>query len=109
MSEIITFLIFALGSIGMTHIIVDGAIFEHPRKWIRSKFPNGNHFVRKIIGCYQCTGFWVGMLLGASLITFNPLFIFACGCASSFLSDWAAIHLNSLEAQSVLGTLDDEE
>ena len=108
MMDISLFLVFAFGSIGMTHIIVDGAIFDKPREWLRNKFPQ-DHFITKLTGCYQCTGFWVGVVMGAALVSYNPLVFFACGCASSFLSDWAAIYLNSLEANTALSNLDENE
>lgn len=37
MEAIVVFTIFALGSIGMTNIIVDSKIFATPRKWLEEQ------------------------------------------------------------------------
>lgn len=46
-----------------TTIIVNGAIFDQPRRYFLVKMP----FIGKLLSCVQCTGFWVG------LVIFSPL------------------------------------
>ena len=105
-----TLLLFAAATIGMTHIIVDSTLSAPMRDWIASK--ERLSLISKLVECYQCCGFWVGIFMGAIVFTtFNPLVLFACGCASSFLSVWGAGHIAYLEAVSMidLGDIDDDE
>ena len=98
MTEMINFLIYVLGTIGMSHIIVDGSIFETPRNYIIKTFPNS---LGKLISCYACTGFWCGIIAGLICFT-NIGLIFLCGCAGSFLSSTGALFLNILETKIVI-------
>jgi len=47
-----------IGKIGITHIIVDGKIFEGLRKWVKSK----SEFAGEAVSCHQCCGTYVGLL-----------------------------------------------
>lgn len=100
--------LFAFGTVGLTLILVDGAIFQRPRKWLKTgwrvrRFPT----LAGILRCYMCCGFWSGLLTGWFLIP-CPLIclvilpawglptvclrphVFACGVAGSLLSaTWA--------------------
>jgi hypothetical protein len=86
-------LLFILGVIGMTHIIVDGEISEPVYKWIVPRLP----VVARIMDCYQCAGFWCGLALGLALLSYRPLVVFAAGCAGSFLAQLGWLVLDSLE------------
>lgn len=103
--ELANVIIFILASIGMTHIIVDGTIFDGVRGWLKKKL---SEKVYSLFECYQCAGFWCGMVAGYFTIAiFMPfwtqVFItFFCGCAGSYLSALAAIHMNALEARTVI-------
>lgn len=94
-----------LAGIGLSHLVVDGSIFSRPRGWIVS---NGPDWLKKLVTCYQCTGFWTGLITGLiSGIFINewtaelagryfaiPLFY---GFAVSYLSMSAAAMLNYLD------------
>ncbi len=86
-------LLFILGVVGMTHIIVDGEISEPVYQWIKPRLP----IVARVMDCYQCAGFWCGLALGAALLGRNPLVVFAAGCAGSFLAQLGWLVLDSLE------------
>jgi len=86
-------LLFILGVIGMTHIVVDGEISEPVYKWIAARLP----VVARIMDCYQCAGFWCGLVLGLALLSYRPLVVFAAGCAGSFLAQFGWLVLDSLE------------
>jgi hypothetical protein len=90
--------IFILASIGMTHIIIDGSIFQFLRDWIKNNLPEK---IAKLFECYMCLGFWCGVFMGASLLTTDPVQVFACGCAGSILSQLMAVVLNLLEASII--------
>ena len=106
-----TALLFVLGTIGMSHIIVDGKIFQGVRALLERTLPD---FVCEVFRCYQCCGFWCGLFVGYFTLTggLQPWYwliaqTFVCGCAGSFLSAWGAVYLNVLEAKMVIDYKDD--
>lgn len=102
MKELILFLI---GSVGMTHIIIDGSIFNGPRVFLKNNIPS---YLHNLFECYMCCGFWCGVALGYFLITDNFYLIFACGCTSSLLSQLHANILNVLESITIKFTNDEK-
>lgn len=86
-------ILFILGVIGMTHIVVDGEIGEPVYEWIKPRLPR----VARAMDCYQCAGFWCGLTLGVVLLSHNPLTVFAAGCAGSFLGQLGWLVLDALE------------
>lgn len=61
--EIFYFMIVAYG---MANILVYGKIFDKPRNWVTSN----SEFLKKLLSCIFCTGWWVGVYL--SLLLFSP-------------------------------------
>ena len=62
-----TLLLFAFATIGLTNILVHGRILDllmikgiSIRDWMTT--PN---FSKELLGCYECTGFWAGMICGS--------------------------------------------
>ena len=56
----------------ITSILVNGSIFDGLRNYLLVKQP----IFAKLLSCMQCSGFWVGILLGSlatSGIVYNPL------------------------------------
>jgi len=99
-------LLFMLGVIGMTHIIVDASIFQWLRDFLDTTLPEK---ISKLIHCYQCTGFWCGLLCGWAAfpgVTWQQIFL--AGCAGSVLANFMAIYMNYLEARTII-TLDDNK
>ena len=100
---------FVVSTIGMSHIIVDGSILSWLRTLVKA-------FAKKIrvpklggvVDCYLCCGTWCGFFMGWIWITNSPLEIFACGCAGGFLSNFAAVVLNWLEAATIVNLPQDE-
>jgi len=109
---IATLLFFICAVIGFTNIVVDPATIFQPFRDFVTKKAKGDtksaatfflwKWFDKMLSCYQCTGFWVGIICGSILITLNPLYLFMCGVAGSFIATWGATYLNYLEAQSVV-------
>lgn len=101
--------LFVLGSIGLTHVIVDSAIFAPVRSWLEKWLPSS---VYKVFECYQCCGVWVGWFLGALLFGVPEVLAgnywlaavqtFVAGFAASFVSYGAAVMLTYFEANSVI-------
>jgi hypothetical protein len=50
----------------------------------------------------------VGFLFGYILVGKDPLVVFSCGMAGSFLATVSATYMNYLEAKSIIGTDLDE-
>ena len=88
-----------IASVGLTHIVVDGSIFAGLRGWVAN---SGMEWLKKLITCYQCSGFWAGVVLGLLLQPFGrdlwwflqPL---AFGLATSYAAMAAAALLNYLD------------
>jgi hypothetical protein len=89
-------ILFILGTIGLTNIIVDSSLFKPIRAWAKGEvqFKEATYiFVHpsfgKLLSCYQCCGVWIGWVIGLLLFSDWQLIIVA-GFASSFLSELAA-------------------
>ena len=96
--------LFILGCIGFSHIIIEGKIFESTRNWLKKWLPNALY---SLLECYQCTGFWAGMF--CSYFTFHEITwtqVFVGGCAGSFLSAAGALIMNYLEAKTIVNLED---
>jgi len=86
-------ILFILGVVGMTHIIVDGEVSKPVHQWIKPRLP----VLARIMDCYQCAGFWCGLVLGLALLSHQPLIVVAAGCAGSFLAHLGWLVLDSLD------------
>jgi hypothetical protein len=86
-------ILFILGVVGMTHIVVDSEISEPVYEWIKPR----SSFIARIMDCHQCAGFWCGVALGLALLSYNPLDVFAAGCTGSFLAQLGWLVLDCLE------------
>lgn len=94
----INLILFLVGSVGMTHIIIDGSIFDKPRRFLKNNLPE---YLHNLFECYMCCGFWCGVIMGSLIITDKIPLIFACGCTASALSHLHATVLNTLESISI--------
>lgn len=100
MISISSLILFILCVVGFTNIIVDPATIMQPvRDFIEKRC---HPWLNKLVSCYQCTGTWVGFFCGYILISKDPVVVFLCGMAGSFIATFAATYLNYLEAQSVI-------
>ncbi len=96
-------ILFALSTVGLSHIIVDGSIMEWFRQLVKSTSTKvGLSSFGSVVDCYLCCGTWTGFLMGAIWISYNPFVIFACGCAGGFLANFAAVILNWIEASTIV-------
>lgn len=92
------FLIYILIGWGVTDILVNGSILNPLRNYILVRIP----FLYKLFSCIQCSGFWVGILLGflsVINITTTPLqnyHWFAQILGSGFLISGISVVINSI-------------
>lgn len=104
----VNFLLVCLSSVGLTHIIVDSSIFNPIRNFITQRENIvGFGFLSKIITCYQCCGMWAGVFCGWIIFQDNLSLLLLYGFIGSFLSSFAAIIFNYLEAQTVMSVKDE--
>jgi hypothetical protein len=89
-------LLFAFGTIGLTHILSDGDIFQPIREKIAAN--KKLQWLSKLIECYQCCGFWAGLFVGLLIFGFNPPVVLVCGFASSFLARLGGNYLDYLDS-----------
>lgn len=108
--DFVNLLFFSVSTIGMCHIVVDGSILSGFReffKWIAEKAHTPK--LGGVVDCYLCAGTWCGFFMGWVWITNDPFQIFACGCAGGFMSNFAAVILNYLEAATVVNISTEQE
>jgi hypothetical protein len=104
------FLLMLLGAVGMTVIIVEGAIFVPVKTFLKRFIPEA---IMKVLDCHQCCGFWSGLIM--SLFFLQPLdgidFTvtlynlgknFAVGCATSLLAVFWATFMLFLESKTTI-------
>lgn len=107
-------ILYILSTIGLTNILVHGSIFniiqvqdKSLRDWAKDKM--GESF--RVFECYECTGFWAGMICG--LIVFPsswwylPLYGFAGSVIAQTYID--IIDLLRSKISFVLGGDDEEQ
>jgi ammonia channel protein AmtB len=100
-----------LGSVGMTTIIVEGAIFVPVKNFLKKFMPE---YIMKLLDCHQCCGFWSGLFISLFFLPpwhLGPEFIdvfvglgknFASGCASSLLSVFWATTMLFIESKTTI-------
>lgn len=114
MNYLLQTVVFLFGCVGMTQIIVESSISLKIKNLIKTWSPAFlrpvSGFFLELTGCYQCTGFWVGIIVGCVFFIpgaqtyFDYAKIFVSGCASSCLSlAWTTL-LMYLESQTVIKT-----
>jgi len=54
-----SFIYFLLCSWGLTHILVSSKILKEFRDYLLISYPT----IGELLNCYQCTGFWVSMVI----------------------------------------------
>ena len=80
----ITFLLFILGGVGITNLVVNASILDNPREII-VKYSD---FFGKLVTCMMCSGFWVGLFTGL-FMGLNPVLAGATISLLSFCLSYA--------------------
>lgn len=87
--NLVTFIWFCLATIGLTNIIVHGVIMDEIK--VRGKSLRGWlhswDFTKKLSTCYECSGFWAGLICGCFFLPFGWSLVLlpVCGFAGSML------------------------
>jgi hypothetical protein len=93
------FLLFAFGTIGISHLVVDSVILEPVRNFIKKYLPEK---ITYLTSCYSCSAFYLGVFIGFLLFGLNIPLLIVCSFAGSFLSNLAAVVLNWIETATVI-------
>lgn len=80
-----------LAIVGLTHILVESEIFKPIRAYADK---HAHPKIAYLLHCYQCSGFWVGFLVG---LAFDPHQSLLWGGAGSIGSSAAATVLYRLQ------------
>jgi hypothetical protein len=89
-------LLFALASVGLCHVVVDSSLMAPVKDYLGAR---GWQRLVRILNCYQCAGFWSGIVAGLVLLLgqWVPyLHLLLYGLAASFLGPLAAVFLGYL-------------
>jgi hypothetical protein len=91
-----SFVLFAVATIGLTNILVHGKILDEIKIFKKSIreilhiFP----FLKELLSCYECTGWWSGLFMGFLTIILNNsswgfiiIYPFAGSVLASFYSE----------------------
>jgi len=54
---------------GLSSLIINASILTKPRMWVTNKYP----LLGELLSCYQCLGFWVGLILAIIGLNMFPL------------------------------------
>jgi len=118
-------ILFILGSIGLTKIVIDGSIAHPFREWVRETKPvyKVPGFITKLtkvqeieiadlISCPQCCGFWSGIFCGVLTLIpawfiFNQLLLFAF--ASSYVCVVSSIFIDYYNALLYVPDTEDQD
>lgn len=100
MDDFSKIIVFILASIGGSHIIIEGKIFESTRNFLIKILPE---FWHSLFTCYACNGTYLGFICGWLVFEEASIWqLIACAFAGSFLSALAAAYLNYLESQTII-------
>lgn len=82
------FLFFALATIGLTNIVVHGRILDLIKirgKSLREWMCNWD-WSKQLFECYECSGFWCGLICGMLILSVKWQFVLCCGFAGSVIA-----------------------
>jgi len=84
----ITLTMFILATIGLTNILVHGKVLDlikigdkSLRGWMKTP-----SFLGEMLDCYECTGFWAGLLMGLIFFWGSWLFVLTAAFAGSVVA-----------------------
>lgn len=106
--------LFLIATIGLTNTVVHGKIFDDDhlgfRSWLRRQLERFFHS-GDVLDCYECTGFWCGMITGLMLLSYNPVIFVGAGLAGVGLMHCYINIMNFIESKTdfIVGDTDDAE
>ena len=92
-------ILFVLACAGFTAIMIESTMLQPLRDYLKA---NIHAYIYKVFECYQCMGFWTGLICGFILLSHNIFVAILCGCAGSFISVFSTHYLTYLEAKTII-------
>jgi len=63
MELFLNFILYILAAVGLSHILADGSIFSSFKFWLSEKDTWWSRPFLNMMNCYQCNGFWSGLVV----------------------------------------------
>lgn len=86
-----TLLLFVLATIGLTNVLVHSKLLDDDHTGLRSWAVARLGRYGDVLECYECTGFWAGLLVGVFTLLaeylFTPAFLFHFAFAGAALGN----------------------
>ena len=103
--------LFVFGTIGLSNILVHGKILDlikifgkSIRQWLTTP-----KFLGELLGCYECTGFWSGLIIGSYFYDQSRWYdIFLYGFSGSVLSQFYSELIYLLRSKTDFVVEDDD-
>lgn len=105
-----TLFLFALATIGLTNVLVHGAILDDEHLKIRSWLKSRLGRFGDLFNCYECTGWWAGLIMALILVSWRPNIFLPCAFAGAALGHLYTLLTNFIESHTAYElTGDDHE
>jgi hypothetical protein len=103
--------LFALATVGLTNVLVHGKILDDDHLGTRSWLKRQLGKYADVLECYECTGWWSGLLLGVLLLSWNPLIFLPAAFAGAGIMHAYVNIMNLIESKTdfVIGGSDEPE
>jgi hypothetical protein len=95
----ITLLLFSLATLGLTNILVHGKILDDEHLGVRSWLKRRLGKYGDMLECYECSGFWAGLIMGMTLISFYPWIFLPCAFAGALLGHFYSTVILLIESK----------
>lgn len=102
MNNLFELILFIIIGVGITNLIVNASMLDKFRSYIANK----SGFLKQLLSCMMCSGFWVGIIL----TIFQPdLDLLSGGIIISFFSYIVGIVLDYLHILTAVASLNFED
>jgi hypothetical protein len=106
-----TVLLFVMATIGLTNILVHGKVLDDEHLKVRSWLKRRLKRFGDMLDCYECSGWWAGLLMGLLLVSCNPLIFLPCAFAGAAMGHFYSTVAYLIESKTdfVVETFDESE
>jgi hypothetical protein len=97
-----------MATLGLTNILVHGKILDDQHLGWRSWMQRRLGKYSDLLECYECSGFWSGLIMGLLLVSLHPLYFIPCAFAGVFLGHFYSTVSYLIESKTdfVIGDTD---
>jgi hypothetical protein len=102
-------ILFVLSTIGLTNVLVHGAIFDDQhlkvKSWIKSRLGKYSD----LLDCYECTGWWAGLIMGLTLVSHHFTIFIPCAFAGAMLGNLYSLLTMYIESNTAYEVSEDSD